>query len=117
MPTPADQSSRAGGTVSLSVSASDTASGTLSYSASDLPSGLSINSGTGVISGTASAGGAWEPTVTAGDGTYSATTSFFLQVISPITITHPRAHFSSLGDTASLTLNARDTPSGPPSYS
>ena len=33
--------------------------------ATGLPSGLSINSSTGVISGTITAGGFWQPTVTA----------------------------------------------------
>ena len=70
---PADQTNNAGDSVSLQVVASDSISGsTLSFSASGLPSGLSINSSTGVISGTITAGGSWQPTVTAGDGTYSA---------------------------------------------
>jgi len=63
--------------------------GTLSYSATGLPSGLSINSSTGVISGTASADQASAPVVvTASDGgNLSVTQSFNLGVVSAPTIT------------------------------
>ena len=52
---PGDQVNNPGDTVSLQVSATDTASGTLSYAATGLPTGLSINSSTGLISGTITA--------------------------------------------------------------
>src|SRR5262249_12238979 len=51
---PGDQFDNAGDTVSLQIDASKTGTGTLSYSASGLPTGLSINSSTGLISGTIS---------------------------------------------------------------
>jgi len=51
---PGTQTSTAGSPVSLHLSATAQPSGTLSYAASSLPSGLSINSTTGVISGTPS---------------------------------------------------------------
>ncbi|MHC3475701.1 M4 family metallopeptidase, partial [Streptomyces sp. 7R007] len=49
---PGSQSSTVGTAVSLQISASSTNSGSLTYAASGLPSGLSINSSTGLISGT-----------------------------------------------------------------
>ena len=50
---PGNQTSTVGTAASLQVSASDSASGqTLTYSATGLPAGLSINSSSGLISGT-----------------------------------------------------------------
>ncbi len=57
-----------------------TASGTLTYSATGLPSGLSINSATGLISGTLGMGTTqstpYDVAVTAGNGTANSTTMF-----------------------------------------
>ena len=50
-----DQTSKEGQVVSLQVTASETGA-TLTYSADGLPAGLSINSSTGLISGTISTG-------------------------------------------------------------
>ena len=47
-----DQAFNAGDAVSVPITATDTAAGTLTFSASGLPSGTSINSSTGLISGT-----------------------------------------------------------------
>ncbi|MFH7336467.1 putative Ig domain-containing protein [Streptomyces hygroscopicus] len=74
---PGNQSTTTGGSVSLSISASDSAGAALTYSASGLPTGLSINSSTGVISGTASTAGTYQVTVTAKDSTgATGSTSF-----------------------------------------
>lgn len=48
---PNAQSNYLGDTVSLQIAASDTTSGTLAYTATPLPAGVTINSGTGLISG------------------------------------------------------------------
>ena len=67
---PGNQSSTAGTAASLQISASDSASGqTLSYSAAGLPAGLSINSSSGLISGTPTTAGTSSVTVTAKDTT------------------------------------------------
>jgi hypothetical protein len=67
---PGNQSSTVGTAASVQISASDSASGqTLTYSATGLPAGLSINSSTGLISGTPTAAGTSSVTVTAKDTT------------------------------------------------
>jgi hypothetical protein len=65
---PGSQTSTAGTAVSTQIHASDSAPGqTLTYSATGLPAGLSINSATGLISGTPTATGTSTVTVTAKD--------------------------------------------------
>ncbi len=110
---PADQTNNAGDSVSLQVVASDSISGTtLAFSATGLPSGLSINSSTGVISGTITAGGSSQPTVTASDGTYSASQSFNWNVSSTITITDAGPQVYNAGDSVVVPITATDTASG-----
>ena len=75
---PGNQAGTAGTAASLQVHASDSASGqTLSYTASGLPAGLTINSGTGLISGTPSAAGTSTVTVTATDTTGASGSATF----------------------------------------
>ena len=75
---PGSQTGTVGSAASLQISASDSASGqTLTYSAAGLPAGLSINSSTGLITGTPTTAGTSTVTVTATDTTgASGTTSF-----------------------------------------
>ncbi|OIJ98779.1 hypothetical protein BIV25_12165 [Streptomyces sp. MUSC 14] len=74
---PGSQSTTTGSSASLQIKASDSGSASLTYSASGLPTGLSINSSTGLISGTASAAGTYQVTVTATDSTgATGSTSF-----------------------------------------
>ncbi|MFI1762096.1 putative Ig domain-containing protein [Streptomyces sp. NPDC020800] len=74
---PGSQSTTTGGSASLQIHATDSAGAALTYSASGLPTGLSINSSTGLISGTASTAGTYQVTVTAKDSTgASGATSF-----------------------------------------
>jgi hypothetical protein len=75
---PGSQSSTVGTATSLQISASDSASGqTLTYSASGLPAGLSINSSTGLISGTPTTAGTSTVTVTATDTTGASGSASF----------------------------------------
>ncbi|MGK4584118.1 putative Ig domain-containing protein [Kitasatospora sp. HPMI-4] len=75
---PGNQTTAQGGSVSLQLSAHDSASGqTLRYSASGLPTGLSVNSTTGLITGTASAAGTYNVTVTATDSTNASGSAAF----------------------------------------
>ena len=115
---PGDQSNNEGDSVSLPITASDsTSSATLSYAASGLPTGLSINSSSGLISGTAGSGGSWQPTITVGDGTNSATDTFNWDVSSPITITDSGDQAFNAGDTVTVPITATDTNTGTLTFS
>ncbi|MFJ9446964.1 putative Ig domain-containing protein [Kitasatospora sp. NPDC101235] len=75
---PGNQSGTVGTAASLQINATDSATGqTLSYSATGLPAGLSINSSTGLISGTPTAAGTSSVTVTATDSTGAAGNTSF----------------------------------------
>jgi hypothetical protein len=75
---PGDQTNTEGDSVTLGISASDPDGDVLSYSATGLPDGLSINSSTGMISGTFSVGsaGIYSVQVTVSDGAYMAAANF-----------------------------------------
>ncbi len=80
---PGSQSSTVGTAASLQIKASDSGSGqTLSYGATGLPAGLSINSSTGLISGTPTAAGTSNVTVTARDGTGATGSTSFTWTVS-----------------------------------
>ena len=74
----ANQTSAENATITLAVTASDPDGDALTYSATGLPAGLSINPTTGAITGTLSytSAGPHTVTVTASDGTLSASQSF-----------------------------------------
>ena len=75
---PGNQSGTVGQAVSLQVKASDSASGqTLTYSAAGLPAGLSINSSSGLITGTPTASGTSSVTVTVKDTTGASGSATF----------------------------------------
>jgi hypothetical protein len=75
---PGSQTGTVGTAASLQISASDSASGqALTYSAAGLPAGLSINSSTGLISGTPTTAGTSSVTVTAKDATGASGTASF----------------------------------------
>jgi hypothetical protein len=83
---PGSQTSTVGTAVSLQASATDSASGqTLTYSATALPAGLSINSSTGLISGTPTTAGTSTATVTATDTTGAAGSASFAWAVSSST--------------------------------
>jgi hypothetical protein len=80
---PGNQTSTVGTSASLQVHATDSASGqTLTYSATGLPPGLSINSSTGLISGTPTTAGTYTTTVTAKDTTGASGSSAFTWTVS-----------------------------------
>jgi serine protease len=79
---PGNQTGTVGTAVSLQVHASDSASGqTLTYSATGLPAGLSINSSTGLISGTPTTASTYSVTVKATDTTGAAGSASFTWTI------------------------------------
>jgi PKD repeat protein len=74
----ANQTNPENATVSLPLSGSDPDGDTVTYGATNLPSGLSVNSSTGLISGTLTfaSAGTYTITATVSDGTLSAPQSF-----------------------------------------
>ncbi|ACH40055.1 dystroglycan-type cadherin-like domain repeat protein [Citrifermentans bemidjiense Bem] len=119
---PGAQSSTPGAAASLQIAASDVNGDTLSYSATGLPAGLSINSATGLISGTVSSTALTSNsvTVTVTDGTAPVSIAFSWSVISlnqaPV-VTTPAAQSSAQGVAASLQLVATDANGDTLSYS
>ncbi|MFC5908788.1 Ig domain-containing protein, partial [Streptacidiphilus monticola] len=78
---PGNQTTTVGTSVSLQISASDSAGKSLTYSATGLPAGLSISSA-GKITGAPTTAGTSNVTVTASSGTASGSTSFTWTVTS-----------------------------------
>ncbi len=122
---PSDQSNSEGDNVSLSLSASDSMNANLTYTADGLPSGLSINSTTGLISGTIAAGdssgGPYAVTVAASDGTYSTSQAFNWTIThtdtTPPTMSTPGTQTNVAGDSVSLPVNASDADGDALTYS
>jgi hypothetical protein len=115
---PGTQTSTVGTAVSLQVHASDSASGqTLTYTAAGLPAGLSVNSGSGLISGTPTTAGTSSVTVTAKDTTGASGSATFTWTVNPpgantVTVTNPGTQTSTVGTAASLQIHASDSASG-----
>jgi Malectin domain/Ricin-type beta-trefoil lectin domain/Putative Ig domain len=115
---PGNQTSTVGTAASLQVSATDSASGqTLTYSATGLPAGLSINSTTGLISGTPTTAGTSSVTVTAKDTTGASGSATFTWTVgsgttNTVTVTSPGNQSGTVGTAASLQIAASDSASG-----
>jgi len=81
---PGSQTSTVGTAASVQIQATDSGSGqTLTYSAAGLPAGLSINSSTGLISGTPTTAATSSVTVTAKDGTNASGSASFSWTVNP----------------------------------
>jgi hypothetical protein len=113
---PGTQTTPVGGSVYLQMQGEDTCTGSLSYKASGLPAGLSINSTTGVISGTTKTAGTSSVTVTGTDSTGptgSATFTWNVGTTSnTVTVTNPGSQTGTVGTAASLQITATDSASG-----
>jgi hypothetical protein len=115
---PGSQTGTVGTPASLQITATDSASGqTLTYSASGLPAGLSVNSSTGLISGTPTTAGTSSVTVTATDTTGASGSATFTWTINPaagntVTVTNPGSQSGTVRTAASLQIRATDSASG-----
>ena len=109
--TPDDRTSWAGDAVALPVQAISPHGDPLTYSASGLPDGLSLNTSTGLITGTVAAAAADDDphTVTLGvtDGTHSSGTSFDWTV-PEVVVVNPGTQVTAEGDTVDLAITALD---------
>jgi hypothetical protein len=111
---PGTQDDMAGGPLSLQIRAADSASTqTLAFKAVGLPPGLSMDSATGLISGTPAKAGSYTVTVTVTDATGASGTSVFAFIIaSPVSITSVATQDGYLGQPADVAISATDTGSG-----
>ena len=80
---PGSQTSTAGTAASLQIQATSSGGNPLTYSATGLPDGLSINSSTGLISGTPATARLYSPTVTASDTTGASGSATFSWNVNP----------------------------------
>ncbi|MEW2416792.1 M4 family metallopeptidase [Streptomyces sp. NPDC046866] len=102
----ANQTTKVNTAVSLQVQATSTNPGALSYAASGLPAGLSINSSTGLISGTPTTTGTSNVTVTVTDSAGKSGTSSFTWTVS----TNEQNVFENTND---YTINDNSTVESP----
>ncbi len=107
------QNNLAGDAVTLALQAWDRSGGSLSYSSSGLPGGLTLNSSTGLLTGTlsaADAGTSYNPVITAGDGSSSVSRTFGWSV-SPATLWLENVpdQNNSVGDNVTLKVYASST--------
>jgi hypothetical protein len=117
---PADQTGTEGNAVSLQLHGTGPAGAALTYSAGTLPAGLSLNSATGLISGTIAAGAAasspYTVDVAVADSTTSSSQSFTWAVNPHVSLTAPSAQGNQEGQGVALQLQATD-PGGTLTYS
>ena len=122
---PGNQSGTVGTASSVQIRAIDSAAGTtLGYAASGLPAGLSINAGTGLISGTPTGAATSTVTVRVTDNTgVSGSTTFAFAVVNAptvkntVTVTDPGFQFNFTGYSVSLQIQAHDTAASKLTYS
>ncbi|WP_329236490.1 discoidin domain-containing protein [Actinoallomurus sp. NBC_01490] len=116
---PGDQTSTVGTAAGLQIHASDSASGqTLTYSAGGLPAGLSINSSTGLISGTPTTAGTSNVTVTARDTTGATGSASFTWTVNSAggcsTTNLAQGKTATASSTESVAFPAQDAVDGNP---
>jgi hypothetical protein len=118
---PGDQSGTVGTALSLQITATDADGDTLTYSASGLPAGLSINSSSGRITGTPTAAGTANVTLTVSDGLGGSDTESFTWTIVPANVapvlTNPGAQDGIVGEAVDLQVTVTDADGDTLTYS
>ena len=113
---PGSQSSTVALAATLQLAATDPNGDTLSYGATGLPPGLTLNAGTGQISGTPTTSGSYAVVVTASDGVNVASASFGWTVTggAPLVVSVPIAPAATVsGSNVSFTAGASTTAFNP----
>jgi hypothetical protein len=116
---PADQTNTEGDVVSLQLAATDALGNPLTYAVDGLPAGLTVNTSTGLISGTIASGdssggadGWYALTAEAADSQgYSAVQQFNWQVLAPTPtpqVSNPGTQINAQGDVVDLPVQASD---------
>ncbi|GAA2033522.1 hypothetical protein GCM10009839_37410 [Catenulispora yoronensis] len=122
MSTPDDQAGTVGTATSLPLKATDSAGKTLTFSATGLPAGLSVNSASGLISGTPTTAGTYAVTASASSGTASASVNFTWTITGgtgneTVSVTNPGSQTGTVGTALSLQINATDSAGNALTYS
>ena len=117
---PANQTSSQNTAASLALIASDPNGTAVTFGAAGLPPGLGVNASTGVISGTVTTTGTYGVTVTASDGSLTASQAFSWTVTpanrAPV-LTQPANQTGAEGAAVSLALVASDPDGNALTYS
>ncbi len=123
---PGGQTSAEGAAVSLQVVATDPNGHALSYAAVNLPTGLSINSGTGLITGTVDShasenfSGNYAVTVIVSNGHGGSATQSFPWIVTPalqaLVLASPGDQTTAQGDAVFLPINATQADGDPIAY-
>src|SRR5262249_34943234 len=108
---PDDTDTVLGQSASLSLQARAADGGSPTFSAVSLPSGMSLNASTGVISGTATGLGDSWVTVTAAEGTHTASACFAWAVVD-VGLSAPADQSGREGDSVSLALQGHTSGTG-----
>jgi len=106
---PGDQTSYIGSQVSLPIKATAPDSGTLSYAAKGLPSGLSIDGGSGVITGSPTTAGTYSVEIDVKDSTGLVGSTTFTWTIPNLSATNPGDQHTEVNTSVSLQVQASDT--------
>ena len=111
---PGTQNGAAGDNVSLQIQASSLPPGdTWTYAATGLPPGLSINSSSGLITGTITGTSSpYSVTVTASVSQGGSVSQSFTWNVSTLSVTNPGTHDGAVGDGVALPIQASGLPSG-----
>jgi hypothetical protein len=114
MTNPGTQNGAAGDNVSLQIQASSLPSGdTWTYSGTGLPSGLSINSSSGLVTGTITGTtNTYSVTVTSSASQGGSVSQNFTWNVSTLAVTNPGTQNSAVGGSVSLQVQASGLPSG-----
>src|SRR5262249_10318295 len=116
---PGDQASADGDVVELQILVAGPEGATLTYGATGLPPGLSIDSATGLISGTPGAtaeeDSPYAITITATDGTHHGAADF-TWTVTHLALANPGDQISADGAAVSLALQGRDHDGDPLTY-